>query len=290
MARVMLRSALALAFVSAVTSLVCASERRVALPSSPEVAIRVECPRGRVTRILLPEALLRLKGMGSARSALGLRVERLAPEATLIVEPQAHPVTGTIEFIGATLQVRIVLVSLAEGEPVDVRIVAATDAATEAPGPASTPHPATAVPPADEAAPNQTAPSSSAQAATSHESGLDLSGLLSAEAVPIDRREGLPGQPELRLVDALRGDRWVWLRLRLEGAAPNHVSRILLEDEPVTTFSQEPRGRDLWIVVQLARAQVGRRSRLAIETDTGLRYRIALRRPTLPGLLGDLFR
>src|SRR5512139_3330324 len=100
-----------------------AGERIVVSPSSPETAIAIECPVGQVTRILFPEPLKRLKGLGSARAALGLRVERLTPTAVLAVEPLDHPARGTIEFVGPTLQISLDQTTVAGGGAQDVRSV-----------------------------------------------------------------------------------------------------------------------------------------------------------------------
>jgi hypothetical protein len=264
-------------------SLLAVPERTVVLPSQADQAVAVTCPVGRVTRLIFPEPLKRLKGLGSARAALGLRVERLSPAAILVIEPLDHPAEGTIEFVGTTLQVRLELKTVAEGEAADIRIVAAGDRAEV---PASQPSPARANLAAPEASPAPL-PAVPAPSATS---GLDLAGLLTAEAVPINRREGLPGQPALRLLDALKGDRWIWFRMRLEGGAATRVRRVFWEHGDITTFSEEKRAGDLSIIVQVPRSLVRRRSRLSIETDTGVLYRIALRRATLPGLLGSLFQ
>src|SRR6185503_16224717 len=48
---------------------------------------------------------------------------------------------------------------------------------------------------------------------------LHLDDLLRAQPVAIGRREGLPGHPEMVLVDALRGDERIWFRFKLEGGA-----------------------------------------------------------------------
>ena len=51
------------------------------------------------------------------------------------------------------------------------------------------------------------------------------SGLVWAKAVVIGRREGLPGQRSMVLVDALSGQETVWLRFRLEDGARPRRSR-----------------------------------------------------------------
>ncbi len=280
-----MRIALSL-FVVLTAPLAAAEERVAVLPPGGEAAVVVECPVGRTTRILLPEPLKRLWGLGTLRSTLGLSVEQASPVTALKVEPRSQGAQGSLEFVGTTVRVRLELTSVAEREPVDVRVVAgapvteapATEPSNSAPGSSSASAPASATPPPSatpEIEPTPTAP-------------IDFAALLSAEPVAIDRREGLPGQPELRLVDALKGDALVWLRLRLMGGSGDAVRRVSWQDAEVPTFTQEPRGSDLWIVVQLPRALLARHAKISIETRAGLRYRVAVRRSTLGGLLSGI--
>jgi hypothetical protein len=269
--------------------LLAAAERIVVLPPSAQTAIGIECPVGQVTRILFPEPLKRLKGLGSARAALGLRVERLTPTAVLAVEPLDHPAQGTIEFVGPTLQIRLDLTTVAEGRAEDLRLVPPQAAIGRDEGAPSVPPPVTTSLAVPRPSPTPPAAPSSTEARPGTASALDLAALLTAEVAPINRREGLPGQPELRLLDALKGDEWIWFRLRLKGSAAARIRRVFWEEGDISTFTQEPRDGDLRIVVQVPRPLVRRRSRISIETDTGVLYRIALRRATLPGLLGSIF-
>jgi hypothetical protein len=108
--------------------------------------------------------------------------------------------------------------------------------------------------------------------------------------VPIDRREGRPGQHQMVLVDALHGDEWTWLRFRLEDGADERVQRVWWEQGEVTRYLQEPAGPDLGVVVQLPREGVTRRTRLALKLASGATYRFALQPSTLPGFLREIFK
>jgi hypothetical protein len=108
--------------------------------------------------------------------------------------------------------------------------------------------------------------------------------------VPIDRREGRPGQREMVLVDALQGDEWTWLRFRLEDGAEQRLERVWWDEGEVTRFLQEPAGRDLRVVVQLPRGRVTRKTRLSLKLASGPTYRFALQPSTLPGFLREIFR
>jgi hypothetical protein len=119
---------------------------------------------------------------------------------------------------------------------------------------------------------------------------FEMSDLMRAAPVPIGRREGLPGQLPLVLVDALKGERFVWLRFTLEGGAAQRVKSAAWQRGAIEAFTQEPVGNDLRIVVQLPRAQVDKRARLQIELDSGASYRVSLSVSTLAGFLKTLFQ
>jgi len=238
--------------------------------------VEVTCPVGQKTRIVFPEPLRSLKGLGVARAALGLSVEQAAPVAILSAAPPTHPARGTIEFQGSSLEVRLGLSTTTEGaaEPLEVTIVIE-------------PEPDEA--PADAEGPSDASPAIDPPPARSPEA-LDLTALLSAETVRIDRREGLPGQPELRLTDALCAEHWIFFRFHLEDGAKSGIKGVSWDDGEVETFVTEPLGDDLLIVVQLPRERVSNRTRITIETGSGVVYQVATRTPTFPGRFKDLFR
>lgn len=290
-------------------ALASASVQTLAVPRDPAQALRVPCPVKSVTRLLLPEPLRQLQVGAEARAALGISVERSRPTAVLRVLPQAHPAQASVEFRGPRLVLRLLLETAPAGHAGDVRITLpalrpATEPPASVPAPVATPAPATA--PAPEATPlpePPPAPAPSSPGPTPSPSpepepapspappvAFDLGDLVRATPVPIGRREGLPGQLPLVLVDALRGESSVWLRFTLEGGAPRRVSRVSWERGPITAFTQEPVGRDLRIVVQLPKAQVSRKSRLQLDLDAGASYRVGLNSSTLAGFLKSLFQ
>ena len=119
---------------------------------------------------------------------------------------------------------------------------------------------------------------------------LHLDELLHAQPMAIGRREGLPGQPEMVLVDALRGDERIWFRFKLEGGAARRVSRVSWEQGDITTFVQEAAGKDLRLLVQVPRAAVTRGAHLSLETASGPTYTFALGDRSLGRFLKELFR
>lgn len=259
---------------------------------APGEPVRIQCPVNQTTRIVLPEPLRQLKGVGGETSALGLIVERTKPQAILRVTPKSHPASGTVEFRGPTLVIRLSLESTASGVGSEVQV------SLEAPPPSTVAAPpATAAP----AAPVKDAPSPDArpQGAVSAppagppsagpSSVLDFAELLRATPVSIDRREGLPGQREMVLMDALRGDKWIWLRFKLEGGAAARVERVWWEHGDITSYTQEAEGKDLRVVVQVPRASVSRKTRVSLQVGGGPLYRFPLRPSTLPGLFRKIF-
>jgi hypothetical protein len=99
--------------------------------------------------------------------------------------------------------------------------------------------------------------------------------LLRAKSVNVGRHEGLPGQREMVLVDALQGEEWIWFRFRLEGGASLRVARVSWERGEITSFVQEPAGDDLRVIVQVPRAALTRSAQLVLEVD-GSAYTFAL--------------
>jgi hypothetical protein len=241
--------------------------QEIALPQDGDAPVRIVCPLKQTTRVVLPEALRQLKGVGRETEQLGLSVERTRPLALIVVRPETHPVSAQLEFRGHSRVIRLVFESAAEGESGEVHLV---DASTRPP---SVPPPVAAPPAGPAASP-----------------ALDLDGLLAATPVAIDRREALPGQPGMVLVDALKGDKWIWLRFRLERGAAARVERASWEHGDIASFTQEAAGEDLRIVVQVPRARVTRKTRVSIKLLGGGQYRFALRPGTIPGLFRSLFQ
>jgi hypothetical protein len=236
--------------------------------------VRLSCPVGHTTRIVLPEALLRLKAPG-LNAALDLTVERTRPEGVLVVTPRAHPVQATLDVRGATRGLRIVIESTASGDGGEIRLAFA-GAADPAPT-AAVPLPASAATKVETLAPTRP-PAAAAD-------GLDPLELLRAKVVVVAEREGLPGQPAMVLTDALQGERWVWLRFLLEGGASSRVARVSWEGGEVDNFTQEPQDKDLRIIVRLERPAITRRAHVTLQMKEGASYTFAMGSRPLKELL-----
>jgi hypothetical protein len=119
---------------------------------------------------------------------------------------------------------------------------------------------------------------------------VQVDGLLRARAVTIGRHEGLPGQREMVLVDALHGEEWIWFRFRLEGGVSQRVARVSWERGEITSWVQEPAGSDLRVIVQVPRADVTRAAHLVLDVDGGPSYTFALGSRSLGRFLKELFQ
>jgi hypothetical protein len=291
--------------------------RTVTLPADPAAVVRVRCPVAEVTRIVLPEPLRQLKATAQDKAALGVRLERAKPTAVLAVRPSAHPRQGRLEFRGPTLVVQLALETTPGGSASEVRLVMPSPPAVAAgspapsrppavppatvpitlaptPVPEASPSPAPPPPtPVPTAAPTPTplpTPSAPTPSPTPTPDAVGPGELLWAKPLPIGRREGLPGQPPMILVDALSGRESIWFRFRLEGGAPTRLSRVSWEHGEVTSYQQEAEGKDRRIVVRLPKSGVTIRTRLELVVDAGPTYRFALNAPTLSNALKSLFQ
>jgi hypothetical protein len=279
--------------------------RTVTLPADPAALVRIRCPVDEITRIVLPEPLRQLKASAEDKASLGVSLERAKPTATLAVRPTAHPRRGRLEFRGPSLVVQLMIETTASGRGSEVRLVVPPSPALRTPGPPvtppatpapevsitpSTPPPTLAPTPAPTPVPTPTpTPVASASPPPSPD-GLGLGELVWARPLVINRREGLPGQPAMILVDALSGRESIWFRFRLEGGAPTPLSGVTWEHGDVTSFQQEPEGKDRRIVVRLPKGRVTIRTRLALAVQSGPTYRFALNAPTLSNALKSLFQ
>jgi hypothetical protein len=267
-----------------VAALVAVQSATVTIPGDGRAdPVRLACPVHRTTRVVFPEPLWLVKGLERDNRPLGVNVETMKPQGIIAVTPTSHPSSGVLELRGPTLVVRVLLESTPEGTGSEIRLALAPPPTPE---PASTPAPSpTPAPPSPSPAPAASPPAPSPPAGF-----FGPQDLLRVVTVPIDRREGRPGQLEMVLVDALEGDEWTWLRFRLEDGAEQRLERIWWDEGDVTRFLQEPAGSDLRVVVQLPRGRVTRRSRLNLKLESGPSYRFALQPSTLPGFLRDIFK
>jgi hypothetical protein len=253
--------------------------------------VRVPCTVNQTVRIVFPEPLRRLRTLQGEDRGLGVTVETTKPRGVIVVHAATHPSRRTVEFRGPDLALTLVLESVTSGGASEVRVVVA-DSPTPPPAePVSRPSPSP---------PSPAASASPMPAGGSHESTDPASltppgfftpaDLLRVSPVRIQRREGLPGQDPMVLVDALHGDDWIWLRFRLEGGAASRVRSVSWEHGAVTRYIQEADGRDLRIVVQLPRSSVTRKTRVSLKLESGPAYRFALNPSTFPNVLRDLFK
>ena len=260
---------------------------------------RVSCPPQETTRIVLPEALRQLKVSAEDRKRLGLVIERTQPEGVVTIRPEAPGAVARIEFRGPTRVVELLIDPSAAPTPTPARVAQRAVATPPQPPPdppTPTPTPTTeptAVPTATVPPPTPTrepAPTATPPPAPTASPTPARSELVWANAVVIGRREGLPGQRAMTLVDALNGSDSIWLRFRLEDGAGSRVGRVSWEHGEVTTFEQVADGPDLRVVVPLPRAQVTSKTRLSLEVAGGPTYRFPLTAPTLARLLRSLFQ
>jgi hypothetical protein len=244
--------------------------RDVSVPSNTADPVYVSCPQGRVTRIVWPEALVRLKSEGQ-NARFDLALEQTRPQGVIAVTPHAFPSRTILNARGAMHTLRIVVESAPSGAPTDVRLsftsaegppavapTAGPSIVVTAPPPLATSMPETVAAPAPEAA------------------GLAAVELLRARVVVAGDRESLPGQPAMILTDVLQGERWVWLRFRLEAGAAARISRVSWEGGEIADVTQEPQDRDLRVVVRLERAALTRRAHVSLEVEGGATYTFGL--------------
>jgi hypothetical protein len=155
-----------------------------------------------------------------------------------------------------------------------------------------TPQPSAAAPSPPPATPEPppATPAPAAAAAARPGGRLHLDELLRARPVAIGRREGLPGQREMTLVDALHGEEWIWFRFRIDGGAPLRIARVWWEQGDIETYVQEAAGKDLRVVVEVPRAALNRRGRLSLQVADGPTYTFAMSSRSLGRFLKELFQ
>lgn len=215
------------------------------------------------------------------------------PSAEMAAPPSATAAIATRPASAAPTRGRTSPASPPPSEPAP----AAADAATATPATEASPAPATPTPaalldpePARLPPPRAQPVEAPAPAPPSAGPPLHLEGLLRARPVAIGRHEGLPGQREMVLVDALHGEEWIWFRFRLDGGASLRIARVSWERGEITTYLQEPAGADLRVVVQVPRASVTRSARLQLEVEDGPSYAFALGSRSIGRFLKDLFQ
>lgn len=291
--------------------------RTIEVPAELRRPIRVECAVGALTRVVFPEQLLTLRWSKGAREALGARLRSTEPVGIVELQPARLAASSSVEAHGPSWTLNIELAVVPSGAPLEIRIVltprsvpekgTASDEADQKPGDgaptavvdassegdrgvvsaghervgADLPAATGAVPPE----PGNKAPDPLALSVPK----LDLAGLLAAEVVPIGRREVQPGRHDVVLVDALRGEDWVWLRFAVRGGARERLEGVRWEHGAVDSYLAEASGQDLRIVVQVPRALVKSKSKVTLQVAGG-EYRFPLNSGTLGAFLRGLFR
>jgi len=262
--------------------------RAIDVPWPAAGPLTVACPVGQTTRLVFPEPLRRLRTFGPDRQVIGITVERAAPTAVIVIRPQRHAVHSGVEFQGMTLTLRLDLTTTAAGPAQELRL-APPKLSTAGPDSGSTGAPApatvTGTPPLPEPRTTPTPPSM-----TASEGDPTAQQLFWAHAEPIERREGLPGQPVLVLEDALSTEDWIWYRMRLEGGAREQITALEWERGPISDYQQRSEGADRRILVRVPRRLVSRRTRLVLTLASGAVYRVPPFPPTLRGFFKQLFR
>jgi hypothetical protein len=257
------------------------ASRTVTVAGDAPRPVHVRCPVAETTEIAFAEPLRQLKASADDRRLFGIAVVQTKPTGTLSVRPTTATGTARVEFRGPSQVVELVLEAVPGTPPEDpAPPVTLARAPTPEPVPTAPPTPAPTPEPVATAAP---LPTTLVPAAEPND-------LVWAKPVVIGRREGLPGQRSMVLVDALSGQDSVWLRFRLEDGAAASIARVSWEHGEVTTFEQVADGADRRVVVQLPRGQVTPKTRVSVEVAAGPTYRFALTAPTLARLFRSLFR
>jgi hypothetical protein len=283
--------------------------RTLEVPAELRRPIRIECAVGALTRVVFPEQLLTLRWSKGAREALGARLRSTEPVGIVEVQPARLAASSSVEAHGPSWTLNLELTVVPTGAPLEIRIVltpgperaTALDEVGQKPrdatpvgdasgegdrGVVSAGHERVDLPAATGAVSSEL---SNKLADLSALSKVDLAGLLAAEVVPIGRREVQPGRRDVVLVDALRGENWVWLRFAVRGGARESVEGVRWEHGAVDSYLAEASGEDLRIVVQVPRALVESKSKVTLQVAGG-EYRFPLNSGTLGAFLRGLFR
>lgn len=281
--------------------------------------IRVECPVGETTRLLFPERLSRVTASAGAKTAFGITVESYRPFGVLTVRPPGAAQPARLEIAGPSMRLILNLRSVAHAVPDEIRFAwpaaaprpveegKGTSVTTESgPGIAS-PSPTSVAPepqgaeaatppvlsalderPTDTEIPRPDPATSAATPADVPEADVD--DLLSAKPERIGRREGLPGQKPVVLVDALKGEAWLYLRFLVENGSEERLASVTMGDQALDVLVEAPQDKALRIVVRIPRSEITRKTRVTLKLVSGAEYRFGLSSGTLTAFLKGLFR
>src|SRR5262245_42820500 len=284
--------------------------RIVEVPLRTDKPVLVLCPVDQATRIVLPERLTRVTASAGAKSALGIAIERYQPEGALTIHPKSYPASGRLEVRGPTTLITLQIESAASGAASEIRLVLqaapietagaaptahaeeaspqiATNTSPEPPVPAS---PSTAAHSQGQPASTPAAELSAVATAPGRSADDELTLLSGAEHIAIGRREGLPGQKEVVLVDALKSQDWFWLRFVVRDGASERVERVTLGGKDVTGFVARAEARDLRVTAKVPRANAGNKARVDLLLASGARYTFPLTSSSLSAFLRGLFK
>jgi hypothetical protein len=256
--------------------------RVLPVPSAGE-AVRLPCPVGQTTRLVLPEPLLALRASAGAGALLGVRAEQDRPLGVVTLRP-VHPGRGTLEIRGPTVLLTLAVEATAGGDASEIRWLPRAEPSPPTASP-TPPAPPSADPPAPAPGPVATAEVPE----PSRDRGIDPRTLAGLRLVTIGRREGLPGQRPLTLEDALASGDEAFLRFLLPKGRGRHVERVFLSSGDVPDVAEEPSGPDLRIVVGIPRRALEGRARIRLVVS-GESYTFALQEPTLSAFLRGIFR
>ncbi len=237
-----------------------------------EKPVYVRIGVGVESRLLMPEALVRLHGPKPAADLLGLKLGQARPQALLMFRPR-EATTGRFLFVGPTREMRLVIESsvLGEAQDVEFRVVEAQPTQAAEPATAQAPKISPVAPTAtadatqvlkspsvalaavadatqaSAASSRALAPATAAtQASTA--SSLDLTPCAVAMAESRDvtlrlrRRIGRPGQQAVFIEELRREGGRTALRLRVERGARVEIASLEVDGLPTALTLDTQRG------------------------------------------------
>jgi hypothetical protein len=155
--------------------------------------------------------------------------------------------------------------------PIPVPTMTPTPAPTSTPTPAPTPVYLPAATPTPTPAP----PAPAAQ-------NTPLSpGIMLSKPIKIGRVEGMPGQKEVILEDALDSAEWLILRFRIKGGAKERVASARWEQGVIHRMEQGVEGKDLRFAIQIPKAFVSKSTKIELTLESGSKYNFPLTGTTL---------
>jgi hypothetical protein len=265
------------------------------MPLTPTAAgrpIRIPCPIGARTRIVLPEPMVMLKASPGAGLALGVEAEQARPFGIVSLRP-VRRTTGTLEARGPTMVLTLVVEAGPSGTASEVRLtlVPPEVRSGQEPKPAPTPSPTPEAIPEPVPSPEESRPPLPKEEAPSPSPALefDPAVLITLKPVVVGRTEGMPSQRPLVLDDILESGERAWLRFTLKKGSGEHVQRVWWPLGDITNVTEAVSGADLRIVVEIPRRKAGPKTRVSLAIRGGGSYTFALSDPSFTTFLKRLF-